>query len=536
MLVKARANGVSISDALADASSALPYYRFKVMVAKAIEIVRDVQRVGQELMDAIEKFDAETLALLRVTHEKTALTLQKTLTELDISELEKELEAVETEEENLLAEQEQQNTFFKKSEQETQYEKAMEKVKKVQETVENMKKAASVAYKIPDLGIGAIMNGLGGPSFDSISLGGTKIAENLVSAAEGYASQFAQKQVGAALKKVLGEQNRVEQSWEMQKTAKANQIKNVQKKKTTAEIKIDYAKKQLENYEREIELKDEMYEHLSEKYTNKDLYTWLKKETGSVYKTLFQLAAKVARKAEKCYHFEIGDTDMDAKTAKTFIKGSGVYWDGLHSGLLAGEKLLADLHAMEVAYLENDKNELEITRPVSLKEIVVGTTTDSSGNKVELTALAELKDISNWNKDNEHKRNRYSVSFDLINGMFFDDFSQPHYFGRIRRVNLQILCNSGVRLSAELSMDRNILYTNKNTIENRIGVQTLATSTTNSEYGKYSFNFNTEKFAPFEGAGLESHWNLTISAPLSNFDPNSITDVIILINYTARNG
>ena len=81
----------------------------------------------------------------------------------------------------------------------------MEKVKKVQETVENMKKAASVAYKIPDLGVGAIMNGLGGPSFDSISLGGTKIAENLVSAAEGYASQFAQKQVGAALKKVLGD-------------------------------------------------------------------------------------------------------------------------------------------------------------------------------------------------------------------------------------------------------------------------------------------------------------------------------------------
>ena len=100
----------------------------------------------------------------------------------------------------------------------------------------------------------------------------------------------------------------------MQKTAKANQIKNVQKKKTTAEIKIDYAKKQLENYEREIELKDEMYEHLSEKYTNKDLYTWLKKETGKVYKTLFQLAAKVARKAEKCYHFEIGDSDTNTKS------------------------------------------------------------------------------------------------------------------------------------------------------------------------------------------------------------------------------
>ena len=534
MLVKARANGVSISDALADASSALPYYRFKVMVAKAIEIVRDVQRVGQELMDAIEKFDAETLALLRVTHEKTALTLQKTLMELDISELEKELEAVETEEENLLAEQEQQNTFFKKSEQETQYEKAMEKVRKVQETVENMKKAASVAYKIPDLGIGAIMNGLGGPSFDSISLGGTKIAENLVSAAEGYASQFAQKQVGAALKKVLGEQARVEQSWEMQKTAKANQIKNVQKKKTTAEIKIDYAKKQLENYEREIELKDEMYEHLSEKYTNKDLYTWLKKETGKVYKTLFQLAAKVARKAEKCYHFEIGDTDMDAKSAKTFIKGSGVYWDGLHSGLLAGEKLLADLHAMEVAYLENDRNELEITRPVSLSEIVVGTK-QVDGNNVDITILDQLRTSTNWSSDDDRNRKFYSTSFDLIEDVFFKEFRLPHTFGRIRDVRLEIIGGGEYRLSAELSMDKNILHTPNNDIENRIGVQTYATSTANSVCGKYNFDFSKDKFTPFEGAGIDSHWNLMISAH-ENFNPESITDVVIYISYTARNG
>ncbi|MCQ2063979.1 MAG: neuraminidase-like domain-containing protein [Fibrobacter sp.] len=533
MLVKARANGVSISDALADASSALPYYRFKVMVAKAIEIVRDVQRVGQELLDAIEKFDAETLALLRVTHEKTALTLQKTLTELDITELEKELEAVETEEENLQAEQEQQNTFFKKSEQETQYEKAMEKVKKVQETVENMKKAASVAYKLPDLGVGAILNGLGGPSFDSISLGGTKIAENLVNAAEGYASQFAQKQVGAALKKVLGEQNRVEQSWEMQKTAKANQIKSVQKKKTTAEIKIDYAKKQLENFEREIELKDEMYEHLSEKYTNKDLYTWLKKETGSVYKMLFQLAAKVARKAEKCYHFEIGDTDENPKTAKTFIKGCGSYWDGLHSGLLAGEKLLADLHAMEVAYLDNDKNELEITRPVSLKELY-----ERGGGNI-------------LNKDQNplsllHTSCKCTIT--LPENLFKLDFPN-HYFRRIRDVRIEVIAPDyiGHYLNAELSLTSNTLdLKDGRTIENRIGIQTSATSTAHKSGNKFDFRFNGDKFNPFEGAGAISLWNLSVNGYEAKedennemtygFNPNVIDDVIIYISYTARMG
>ena len=320
----------------------------------------------------------------------------------------------------------------------------------------------------------------------------------------------------------------------MQKTAKANQIKNVQKKKTTAEIKIDYAKKQLENYEREIELKDEMYEHLSEKYTNKDLYTWLKKETGKVYKTLFQLAAKVARKAEKCYHFEIGDTDMDAKSAKTFIKGSGVYWDGLHSGLLAGEKLLADLHAMEVAYLENDRNELEITRPVSLKEIIVGNK-QVDGNNVDITILDQLRTSTNWSSDKDRNRSFCSTSFNLKEDVFFDDFHQPHTFGRIRDVRLEIIGGGEYRLSAELSMDKNILHTPNNDIENRIGVQTYATSTANSVCGKYNFDFSRDKFTPFEGAGIDSHWNLIISAH-ENFNPESITDVVIYISYTARNG
>ena len=308
---------------------------------------------------------------------------------------------------------------------------------------------------------------------------------------------------------------------------------NVQKKKTTAEIKIDYAKKQLENYEREIELKDEMYEHLSEKYTNKDLYTWLKKETGKVYKTLFQLAAKVARKAEKCYHFEIGDTDMDAKSAKTFIKGSGVYWDGLHSGLLAGEKLLADLHAMEVAYLENDKNELEITRPVSLKELY------ERGGKDVL------------NKD-QNPLNLLHTSCEctvtLPENLFKLDFPN-HYFRRIRDVRIEVIAPDyiGHYLNAELSLTSNTLdLKDGRTIENRIGIQTSATSTAHKSGDKFDFRFNGDKFNPFEGAGAISEWNLTVNGYEAKedengqmtygFDSNVIDDVIIYVSYTARMG
>lgn len=64
------------------------------------------------------------------------------------------------------------------------------------------------------------------------------------------------------------------------------QGKVLEKKKIAAEIKIDYNKKQTENLEREIEHKDEIYNHLCEKYSNKELYGWLKKETGTIYNSL----------------------------------------------------------------------------------------------------------------------------------------------------------------------------------------------------------------------------------------------------------
>lgn len=535
LLVKAKANGVSISDALADASSALPYYRFKVMVAKAIEIVRDVMQMSRDLLDALEKFDSESLALLRVSHEKTMLTLQKTVTDMDVAELEKELETVEVEQENIEAEQAEQEEYYKPIKLDEQYDKFMEKVKKVQETVENMKNAASVAYKIPDMDIGGILNGLGGPSFDAMGLGGTKIAENLVSAAEGYASRFVQRQISAAKMKLQGEAERALQNWTMAKTEKANKAKTIEKKKITAEIKIDYAKKQVDKAEREIELKDEIYEHLAEKYTNKELYEWLKKEAGDILKTLFQLALKVARKAEKCYHFEIGDSDEDSKNAKTFIHGSGSYWDSLHSGLLAGEKLLADLHAMEIAYLENDKKEIEITRPVSLWELENRQgSNDLNSPQDPLTML----------------QGSGACEFIIPEKLFSLDFPNQ-YFRRIRDIRIEVITSNytGHYLNAQLSLTENWLDLkgDGSKIGNRIGTQTMATSTAHKEAGRFDFRFGSDKFLPFEGAGaIDSKWSLTINGYKITgtganktgqiLSPGDIEDVIVHISYTARMG
>ena len=69
-------------------------------------------------------------------------------------------------------------------------------------------------------------------------------------------------------------------------------------------------------------------------------------------------------------------------------------------------------------------------------------------------------------------------------------------------------------------------------IQNRIGVQTVSTSSAHLDANHFMFNFKGEKYSPFEGAGVESSWSLSI--PKINGD--QINNVILTISYTARKG
>ena len=87
-------------------------------------------------------------------------------------------------------------------------------------------------------------------------------------------------------------------------------------------------------------------------------------------------------------------------------------------------------------------------------------------------------------------------------------------------------------MNAKLTLESNTLKYNGNEIQNRIGVCTFATGMANSDCGKFDFNFKTEKYTSFEGAGLDSSWNLTIG---ETDNLNSIDDVILYISFTAKN-
>ncbi|WP_158222218.1 Tc toxin subunit A-related protein [Fibrobacter intestinalis] len=98
-------------------------------------------------------------------------------------------------------------------------------------------------------------------------------------------------------------------------------------------MKTQQVEKKHKSIENEILRSEQVYEVLSEKFTNNELYVWLEKELGKTFKKYVNLLIEVARMAERAYLFEIeGRTDV----VYNFIKND--YWDNFRKGLLAPEK------------------------------------------------------------------------------------------------------------------------------------------------------------------------------------------------------
>ena len=56
-----------------------------------------------------------------------------------------------------------------------------------------------------------------------------------------------------------------------------------------------------------------------------------------------------------------------------------------------------------------------------------------------------------------------------------------------------------------------------------------------SDSGMFETNLRDDRFLPFEGAGAISTWGLSLPA-IPSFDYSTITDVILHVRYTARDG
>jgi len=517
LLVRAMAAGVDIASALTGLEVSLPPYRFTTMIQKANELVNDVKSLGAALLAALEKKDAEALALLRQGQESAVLQAARDVKQKQIDDAQHALEA---------GQRSLEAVIFRRDYYATRpYMNPGETVAMVLSLTAGLRQSSAhdaellggMLAAIPDFDVGA--EGAGGSPASLVTTGGKSLSAAVDLAAQAMAFAASVLDREASLASTRGGYDRRRDDWEMQREVADRETKQIEKQIASAEVRLAIAQQELANHDLQIANAQALDDFMRSKYTSQELYQWMTGQISQTYFQTYQLAGDLARRAEQCLRYEIGDE-------KISLIRPGL-WDSLRKGLLAGERLQLDLRRLEGAYLDRNRRELECTKHVSLALL-------------DPQALLDLKDQG-------------KCGFDLPEEVLDLDFP-GHYFRRIKSVSLSIPCVAGpqttvscslrlnanrVRIDATATSGDDYPYKGSGDTrfrESRAPVKSIATSSGQNDSGLFELSFNDARYLPFEGAGVISSWQVELmeERQLRQLDYQTISDVILHVRYTAR--
>lgn len=510
LLVKAAASGISLSDAINEMFAPLPAYRFNVMSQKATELTQEVKSLGGALLAALEKKDAEKISLLRSSQELVVLEAAKEVKILQLQESQAQIAVLQDQKalvtlrlshyQNLLSNG--LNSF-----EQSQLDSLMASIPlRISEGV--LRTLAGIISTIPNFKIGS-------PPSLGATFGGHNLGNLLNAGANAISSTSIVNEVRGTMAGIKAGYARRTEDWTLQSKSAEQEIRQIDKQLVAAEIRKALAEVELSNHELQMKNSQEMDQAMHDKYTNEELYDWMIGEISLTYFQAYKLAFDVAKRAERCYLFEI-----NTEPSTPFIQFG--YWDSLKKGLLAGDMLAHDIKRMEVSYLEQNRRQLELTKHISLATYFP-------------EGLQQL-------------RLGKSIQFQLPEWIFDMDYP-GHYLRRIKSVSLSIPCVAGpyTTVSAKLSLNSS-KYRKKTTgtpyvetvgNDSRFmylpgGGQSIATSSAQNDSGMFELNFRDERYLPFEGMGVVGDWSLDLPAKYASYDKATISDVIMHINYTAK--
>ncbi|HLG60443.1 MAG TPA: hypothetical protein VKY19_00815 [Ktedonosporobacter sp.] len=347
-------------------------------------------------------------------------------------------------------------------------------------------------------------------------------------------SQIVNSQAGSAsttggLRLTQAGWDRREADWRQQVQVLDIENDQIERQILAAERRRDIALRELNNHQQQMEHAVEVQDFLRDKFTNHALYLYLQQDTAMLYSRMYELALCAAQQAQRAFNYERGHT------ARHFLSDEG--WDSLHEGLLVGEQLQLALRHMEKAYLDENVREYELTKHFSLRlhfphEFLL----------LKATGCCEIE-IPEW---------------------MFDLDYPGHYMRRIRNVSLTIPCVVGpytgvhCRLILLRSMTRvhprlrdplieccdddeedngyRPVYDDPRIVTQYSAIEAIATSGGQNDSGLFELNFRDERYLPFEFMGAVCRVRIELPQENNQFDIDSVTDLVLHLNYTAREG
>ncbi len=515
-LVRAAASGADLDSVLSQSGAPRPPYRFQVVHQSALTLCNEVRSLGNALQSALEKRDAEEMSRLRSTHEIRLQEAVHDVRALQIEEAEHSLEGLR----ESRASAQRRLEFFQSRPYLNQKEELQ--IAKTAQAETHLRSSeakqfeASILSLLPNATIGA--SGFSSP-VATFSFGGPALAGAARAISQFHSNKASRAQRAASLASILGGYDRRADDWQHQAELAEIELEQIDNQIQAAETRRTLAEKELSNHELRIEQAEAADDVLRSKFTNQELYDWTVSQLSSVYFQTYQLAYDVAKRAERTFQYELDEPDT------SFVQFG--YWDSLRKGLLAGDKLSFDLRRMESAYQERNIRRLELTKHVSLAQIAP-------------MALLVLKETG-------------ECTIELPEALF--DLDYPgHYLRRLKSVSISIPCVVGPYTGVHCTLT---LLKNSARTTSRLGgsgyarqaevpddrfqdslaaVQSIATSHAQNDSGLFELNFRDERYLPFEGAGAISTWRISLPPDTNRFDFDTLSDVILHLNYTARDG
>ena len=524
LLVRAAAAGLDLGSVLGDLGAPLPAYRFSSTCQRAVELCNEVKQLGASLLAALEKKDAEDLALLRSTNSLAVQAAALKVRELQVKEAEHALASLQQQRAMVQV----RADYYQKLIQSGLNPWEIASLALSQSAIAGESAAVIVEYLgnvlalIPDFNLGA--SGFGGTPHVAAKFGGQQLGEAMRAMAGAIRGTAGVMHSQASVSSTQATFERRKEEWQHQLDLAKAELSQLDLQLLASTVRESIANQEVENQKLQIANAESEDAFMHGKFTSTELYSWMSGEVSTIYFQSYQLAYGLAKQAEQTFRYELALSDSS-------LVQFG-HWDSLRKGLLAGDRLMLDLRNLEQAYRDQNARELELTRHISLAQL------DPSA----LQLLKTQRDC--W--------------INLPEELFDMDYP-GHYMRRIRTVGVSIPCVAGpyTPVSCVLTMTRNSMrvsnaagdpakYPRKKVagvpaddprFRDAIGsIQSIALSSGQNDDGLFEANLHDERFLKFEGAGLISQWHVELPAPFPQFDYSTLSDVILHVKYTARDG
>jgi Tc toxin complex TcA C-terminal TcB-binding domain/Neuraminidase-like domain/Salmonella virulence plasmid 28.1kDa A protein len=524
-LVRAGAGG-GFAGLQAQLQRSVPNYRFSVMIGRAEELAESVRSFGSALLTALERRDAEGLSLVRASQEVGVLGMVTATKQAAITDLEDQLSAL-------------QQGLASANYRVDYYSNLLSAGLNAAETADLVLASASLyerAGAIPFHGLS--IAGFLAPNIFGFADGGMKFGDAIGAGASIATTISEMLGQSATIAQTVGQNQRRAEEWQLAKQTAQYEADQLTEQIAANTERIAAARQDLAINAQEIANATRVESLLRTNFTNQDLYTWMTGRIATVYFQAFRLAQDMALAAQTAYRFELDRDD-------TFVAFAN--WDNLHQGLLAGESLLLSLKQMKKAYLDADSRLLEIEKTVSMRqnfpEAFAGFRWGNSGGdalapagRLDFTLSEALFDFD-YPSHYDRKIKSVSVSVPSVIGPY-----QDFHLTLTQNTNLVVLqpdvaaVDYAIARTAVTPPDRIPAPPAGSVRENWAPSQSIAVSRGVDDSGLFLLDFHDERYLPFEGTGAVSSWTLSLPPETNRIDFDNISDVILKVRYTARDG